>query len=80
MNEPANAGALRVLLFGRATAMSKISCSIATALGHRTRFRFNTEYAIALPNQRVPSNGFNESAPKHRVNVHSFADALPIKH
>src|SRR5215470_17664928 len=60
---PLTRGTLRVLLFGRATAMSKINCSIATSLRHRTRFRFNIRSAIALPNQRVPSNGCIESAP-----------------
>src|SRR6516164_4938071 len=44
---------LRVILLGRAIAMSKVSWSTTTSPQHGTRFRFNTRHAIALPNQRA---------------------------
>ena len=53
---------LRVLLFGRATAMSTISSTIATPSQCRIRFRLNTQQAIALPNLRLPSSRSIESA------------------
>ena len=42
LNEPVNAGDASRAIFGRATAMSRVSCSIATSPRHGTRFRFNT--------------------------------------
>jgi hypothetical protein len=83
LNEPARSGGtLRVILFGRATAMWKISCSTTTPPQRGTRDRFGTQRAIALPNRGLRSNGCIERAP---VGVTALlraysTDALPIQH
>ena len=44
---------LRVILFGWAIALSKVSCPTTSLPQHGTRFGFNTQRAIALPNERA---------------------------